>query len=50
MFHPPRDDQHRLAREYGNPAVAGIFGATRLLHEGQRVRVDSEAGQVVPPD
>ena len=37
-----------VAREYGIPAVVGVPDATRLLHTGQRVRVDGEAGQVVP--
>jgi len=35
-----------VAREYGLPAVAGIAGATRLLHDGQVVLVDGLAGTV----
>jgi pyruvate,water dikinase len=37
-----------VAREYGIPAVVGVPGATRQLRTGQRVRVDGEAGQVIP--
>lgn len=39
-----------VAREYGIPAVVGVAGATQRLKTGQRVRVDGEAGQVVPLD
>lgn len=35
-----------VAREYGLPAVAGVSGATRLLRDGQRVRVNGETGRV----
>lgn len=35
-----------LAREYGLPAVLGVAGATDLLEEGTRVRVDGGAGKV----
>jgi pyruvate,water dikinase len=35
-----------VAREYGLPAVAGIAGATRLLHDGQVVLVDGLSGTV----
>jgi len=35
-----------VAREYGLPAVAGIAGATRLLHDGQVVLLDGLAGTV----
>jgi pyruvate,water dikinase len=37
-----------VAREYGIPAVVGVAGATERLRTGQRVRVDGEAGTVVP--
>jgi pyruvate,water dikinase len=37
-----------VAREYGIPAVVGVAGATEQLKTGQRVRVDGEAGVVVP--
>lgn len=37
-----------VAREYGIPAVVGVAGATRRLRTGQWVRVDGEAGLVVP--
>lgn len=39
-----------VAREYGIPAVVGVTGATERLRTGQRVRVDGEAGQVIPLD
>jgi pyruvate,water dikinase len=35
-----------VAREYGLPAVAGIAGATRLLHDGQVVLLDGLSGTV----
>jgi pyruvate,water dikinase len=35
-----------VAREYGLPAVANIPGATRILREGDRVRVDASRGLV----
>lgn len=35
-----------VAREYGLPAVAGIAGATQLLHDGQVVLVDGLSGTV----
>jgi pyruvate,water dikinase len=35
-----------VAREYGLPAVAGIAGATQLLHDGQVVLLDGLAGMV----
>ncbi len=37
-----------VAREYGIPAVVGVPEATRRLRTGERVRVDGEAGVVVP--
>lgn len=39
-----------VAREYGIPAVMGTGEATRLLSDGQWVRVDGEGGVVVPAD
>ena len=35
-----------IAREYGIPAVMNIPDATLKLHDGQRVRVDGQAGTV----
>ncbi|MFD1963906.1 pyruvate,water dikinase [Pseudonocardia antarctica] len=35
-----------VAREYGLPAVVGVEGATRLIRDGQRVRVDGGSGLV----
>jgi pyruvate,water dikinase len=35
-----------VAREYGIPAVMGIPGATKLVHEGKMVRVDGNKGVV----
>ena len=35
-----------VAREYGIPAVVGVHDATRLLHSGQRIRVDGSRGEV----
>jgi len=37
-----------VAREYGIPAVVGTGDATRLLHTGQTVTVDGNAGTVTP--
>jgi pyruvate,water dikinase len=37
-----------VARELGIPAVFGVAGATRLLRDGQQVRVDGRAGTVTP--
>ena len=39
-----------VAREYGIPAVVGVPEATKRLRTGQRVRVDGEAGSVLPLD
>ncbi len=33
-----------IAREYGLPAVVGVEGATRLIRDGQRIRVDGTHG------
>ncbi|HTF56170.1 MAG TPA: PEP/pyruvate-binding domain-containing protein [Planctomycetota bacterium] len=37
-----------ITRELGIPGVFGVPGATRLLKEGERVRVDGNTGRVVP--
>jgi len=37
-----------ICREYGIPAVLGVKDATRLLRDGQRVRVDADRGVVMP--
>jgi rifampicin phosphotransferase len=35
-----------IAREYGLPAVVGVEGATRLIRDGQRIRVNGTDGYV----
>jgi pyruvate,water dikinase len=35
-----------IAREYGLPAVVGVGDATRLIRDGQRIRVDGTDGYV----
>jgi pyruvate,water dikinase len=35
-----------VAREYGLPAVVGVEGATRLIRDGQRIRVHGTDGHV----
>jgi pyruvate,water dikinase len=35
-----------VAREYGIPAVLGTAVATRLIHSGQLITVDGDAGVV----
>ena len=35
-----------VAREYGLPAVVGVDGATRLIRDGQRIRVNGTDGYV----
>lgn len=35
-----------IAREYGLPAVVGVENATRLIKDGQRVRVNGTDGYV----
>jgi rifampicin phosphotransferase len=35
-----------IAREYGLPAVVGVEGATQLIADGQRIRVDGTNGSV----
>jgi phosphohistidine swiveling domain-containing protein len=39
-----------IAREYGLPAVVGVQHATRLVHDGQRIRMHGTDGYVaIPP-
>jgi pyruvate,water dikinase len=35
-----------IAREYGLPAVVGVVHATRLIRDGQRIRVHGTEGYV----
>ncbi|MBN7773580.1 phosphoenolpyruvate synthase [Clostridium aminobutyricum] len=35
-----------IAREYGLPAVVGVDNATKLIHDGQRIRVNGTDGYV----
>jgi pyruvate,water dikinase len=35
-----------IAREYGLPAVVGVENATRLIADGQRIRVHGTEGYV----
>ena len=35
-----------IAREYGLPAVVGVEQATHLIHDGQMIRVNGNAGYV----
>ena len=35
-----------IAREYGLPAVVGVEQATRLIRDGQRIRVHGTDGYV----
>ncbi|MFJ4880523.1 rifamycin-inactivating phosphotransferase [Streptomyces sp. NPDC088745] len=35
-----------IAREYGLPAVVGVAGATRLIRDGQRIRIHGTDGYV----
>ena len=39
-----------IAREYGLPGVVGVERATRLIRDGQRIRVNAIAGYVEPLD
>jgi len=36
-----------VAREYGIPAVANIAGATRIIADGQQIKVDGNKGKVL---
>ena len=35
-----------VAREYGIPAVVGVYRATTRLHDGQHIRVDGNRGTI----
>nr|WP_282434406.1 PEP-utilizing enzyme [Desulfosporosinus orientis] len=35
-----------VSREYRLPSVVGTINATKILHNGQRVRVDGTAGKL----
>jgi pyruvate,water dikinase len=35
-----------IAREYDIPAVMDVHGATQILKDGQRVRIDGQSGRV----
>jgi len=35
-----------IAREYGIPAIVGVENATRLIKDGQRIRVNGTEGYV----
>jgi len=35
-----------IAREYGLPAVVGMVNATRLIRDGQRIRVHGTEGYI----
>ncbi|MBS2040635.1 phosphoenolpyruvate synthase [bacterium] len=35
-----------IAREYGLPAIVGVAGATRLIRDGQKVRLNASQGYV----
>ncbi|WP_347488527.1 PEP-utilizing enzyme [Desulfoscipio sp. XC116] len=35
-----------IAREYGLPAVAGVGNATKLIKDGQRIRVNGTEGYI----
>jgi pyruvate,water dikinase len=35
-----------IAREYGVPAVVGVENATRLIRDGQRIRVQGTHGYI----
>jgi pyruvate,water dikinase len=35
-----------IAREYGIPAVVGVENATKLIEDGQRIRVHGTEGYV----
>jgi rifampicin phosphotransferase len=41
-----------IAREYGLPAVVGVENATKLIKDGQRIRVDGTAGylEILSPE
>lgn len=35
-----------VAREHGLPAISGVEGATTILHDGQWVELDADAGEI----
>jgi pyruvate,water dikinase len=35
-----------VAREYGIPAVVGVYGATRTIQTGQTISVDGTSGLI----
>jgi len=35
-----------VAREYGIPAVVGVFQATTRLRTGQRIQIDGNSGKI----
>jgi pyruvate,water dikinase len=35
-----------IAREYGLPAVVGVENATKLISDGQRIRVNGTEGYI----
>jgi phosphohistidine swiveling domain-containing protein len=35
-----------IAREYGLPAVVGVDNATKLIKDGQRIRLHGTAGYI----
>lgn len=35
-----------IAREYGLPAVVGVDDATKLIRDGQRIRINGSEGYV----
>lgn len=35
-----------VAREYGLPAVAGVDDATKLIKDGQRIRINGTEGYI----
>lgn len=35
-----------IAREYGLPAIVGVENATRLIEDGQRIRVNGTEGYI----
>jgi pyruvate,water dikinase len=37
-----------IAREMGIPSIVGVPGATRKLHNGQRIRIDCSDGSITP--
>ena len=47
MLKGDRVDQGKaITREYGLPAVVGVANATKLIKDGQRIRVNGTEGYV----